>query len=188
MSDVPNRRGHNRYLLLAATVLLLAFFGYISFLLYPYLSLPTAGNGLILLAVTAGLASLFSPCSFPLLVTLLAKEAEGRSFRRLLRQALAFTAGMTLFLLLVGAGLALGASPIFARFTFASMPGRMLRLATGLVLIGFGVWQVRARSLNFGWFNRILQPLWQAQTRMRRRKSTLSHGLYGFGYILAGFG
>jgi cytochrome c biogenesis protein CcdA len=157
--------------------------------LYNRLSLSEAtGDGLLLLAVTAGLASLFSPCSFPLLVSLLAREAGGQSTRGLLRTALAFTFGVTLFLLILGAGLALGAAPIITRLSFTSAAGRLLRIVVGLALIIFGFWQVQARSLNFAWLNRVLQPLWMAQSGWRYRQSVLGHGLYGFGYILAGFG
>ena len=179
----------HRYLLLIAVVLLMAIIGYGSFVLYPYLSLPaSAGSGLILLAVMAGMASLFSPCSFPLLVTLLAREAGSSSKRSLVRSAAAFTIGATLFLILVGIILALGAGSSISQFTFTSPGGRLLRVIVGTVLIGFGVWQIRGQSINSAWLNRSLQPLWNQQARLRRRKNSLSYGLYGFGYILAGFG
>ncbi len=188
MRDLPDRRAHDRTILLFAAVLMLALLGYVGFLLFPGLPLPATGGGLILLAAAAGLASLFSPCSFPLLLTFLAREAKGHSFRHLFRHALAFTVGVTLFLLLIGVGLVLGATPLFARVSFAGPAGRTLRLVAGLLLISFGVWQVRGQTLNFGPLNSLLQPLWKAQIRLRRRKSVLGHMIYGFGYILAGFG
>ena len=71
-----------RYLALIGAVVLLALIGYVSYALYPRFALPpAAGAGLLLLASAAGLASLFSPCSFPLLVTLLAREMDGRPGR-----------------------------------------------------------------------------------------------------------
>ncbi|MDT8305317.1 MAG: hypothetical protein RRC07_05225, partial [Anaerolineae bacterium] len=65
-----------RYLFLGLViaVLLLALAGYAGYVLYPRFALPAAsGAGLLLLAAAAGLASFFSPCSFPLLATLLAR-------------------------------------------------------------------------------------------------------------------
>jgi hypothetical protein len=123
-------------------------------------------------------------------VTLLAREAgEGNGRRvRLVRFAAAFALGATLFLLLTGLAVAFGAAPLFARITFTSLTGRILRTVVGLVLIVFGLWQVRGRSLNMGWLNALLQPLWSAQARWRHQRSMFSTALYGFGYILAGFG
>jgi len=177
------------YLALIGAVLLLALAGYSTFALYPRFGLTTtAGSGLLLLAVAAGLASLFSPCSFPLLVTLLARETDGETRCTLFRSATAFTVGVMLFLLLLGTAIGLGAGTFISRFTFTSTAGRGLRLLVGLLLISFGVWQLRGRSLNATWLNSALQPLWDRQFRLRQRKSTLSYGLYGFGYVLAGFG
>lgn len=181
------------YLLLSISVLLVALTGYRIFIAYSQAPLPAAiGLGLLALAAMAGLGSLFSPCSFPLLMTLLAREAvdptgESLSRRRLIRFTLVFSAGAATFLLLTGAAMAIGAAPIMARITFTSPAGRLLRLFTGLVLIGFGWWQFQGRSLNAGWLNVLLQPLWQAEARMRHQQSPLRIGLYGFGYILAGF-
>ncbi len=178
-----------RYLLLIGGVLLLALAGAMAFALYPRVVLSTsAGGGLLLLAVAAGLASLFSPCSFPLLITLLARETSGQSKGSLYRSALAFTVGVMFFLLLLGVGIGLGAGTFITRFTFSSAAGRGLRFLTGLLLIGLGFWQLRGRSLNVAWLNSALQPLWDRQVRWRRRKSSWGYGLYGFGYILAGFG
>ena len=178
-----------RYLALIGAVMLLALIGYSAYALYPRFALDvTVGSSLLLLAIAAGLASLFSPCSFPLLVTLLAREADSQASRKSLRAAAAFTAGITLFLLLLGIAIGLGAGTLITRFTFTSLAGRGLRLVVGLVLVGFGFWQIRGRSLNASWLNWVLQPIWDRQFRLRQNKTTLSYGLYGFGYVLAGFG
>ncbi len=181
-------------LLLSIGLGIVALVGYRSFLAYRQAPLPSAiGIGLLALAATAGFASLFSPCSFPLLVTLLSREAidtsgNTNSIGHLIRFALIFSIGAATFLLLTGAAMAVGAAPIMARITFANPAGRLLRLFAGLVLIGFGWWQFQGRSFNVGWLNSLLQPLWRSEARLRHRRSTLSTGLYGFGYILAGFG
>lgn len=177
------------YLLFIGIVLIAAVIGYGSFIFYQGFSRQAlTGSGLVLLAIAAGVASLFSPCSFPLLVTLLAREVSGQSKRSLVQAGTAFTIGVMLFLILVGMALALGAGSAVSQFTFTSTAGRLLRGMVGIILIGFGVWQLRGKSLSFGWLNRLLHPLWTEQARMRRRRSSLSYSLYGFGYILAGFG
>ena len=183
------RQALYRYLLLIGFVLLVALIGYGGFILYPRVTRPSnAGSGLLLLAIAAGLASLFSPCSFPLLVTILAREAATNSKKTLVHTAVAFTLGVMVFLMLLGTALAVGAGSFISQFTFTSDVGRILRFIVGLILIGFGLWQLRGQSLNFVWLNQLLQPLWHTQTRWQRKKSSLGYGLYGFGYILAGFG
>lgn len=184
MSDLTLMK---RYFWLATAVLILSLLGYLGYLAYPRFALSgVATSSLLLLAMMAGVASLFSPCSFPLLLTLLARESLANG--RLLKSTGAFTVGAVLFLLLAGLALALGAGGWIAKVTFTSIAGRALRLFVGLVLIGFGMWQLRGQSLNIGWINRMLQPLWHKQAQLRRQQTTLSYGLYGFGYILAGFG
>ncbi len=189
MSQQLKKPVFHRYLLLSGIVLLLALLGYATFILYPQVVRPSsAGSGLILLAIAAGMASLFSPCSFPLLVTLLAREASTNSRTALVRIAFSFTLGVMAFLLLLGALLAFGAGSFISQFTFTSTAGRILRLMVGLVLVSFGLWQIRGRSLNFVWLTQLLQPLWRTQSRVQRQKTAVGYGLYGFGYILAGFG
>lgn len=181
------------HLLLSIGVVLVAVAGYRSFVAYLQTPLPSAiGIGLLALAAAAGFASLFSPCSFPLLLTLMSREADNTtdsmtSRRHLIRFTLFFAAGAAIFLLMTGAAMTIGAAPIIARISFTSRVGRLLRLFTGLVLVGFGWWQWQGRSLNAGWLNSALQPLWRAEARLRHQRSTMRVGLYGFGYILAGF-
>lgn len=187
---LQQRRRHLllRYLSLSSLVLLVALIGYSSFMTYPLVRRSsTVGSGLIILALAAGLASLFSPCSFPLLLTVLAREAT-HSKRALLKTAVAFTLGMITFLMLLGGALAAGAGSVISQITFTSSAGRILRFSVGLILIAFGLWQIQGKSLSFIWLNQLLQPLWHRQTRWRRKSTSLGYGLYGFGYILAGFG
>lgn len=193
ISSNPTRRVF-AYPLLSTGVVLVALVGYRAFVAYRQAPLPSAiGISLFALAAAAGFASLFSPCSFPLLLTLMTREAIDTTNRttsksHLFRFALIFSLGAVFFLILTGAVMALGAAPIVSRITFTSLAGRLLRVFTGLFLIGVGWWQFQRRSINAGWLNSLLQPLWRAEARLRRQRSSLRIGLYGFGYILAGFG
>lgn len=182
-----------RYLLFVAIVLVLAFAGYVFYTLYPRFDLPAAtGVGLLILAAGAGLASFFSPCSFPLLATLLARQVRdverGSAWARLVRFGAALATGATLFLLLTGAAIALGAAPWFEQVTFTSTVGRLLRLVVGSLLILLGIWQWRGISPGSGAVYRLAHPLMEAQAGLRRERPTLAFGLFGFSYVLAGFG
>lgn len=180
------------YLSLVFAVLLLALAGYGGYVLYPRFDLPAVGGTGLLLLAAAGVASFFSPCSFPLLATLLARQVRNAERRlawvRLLRFGTALAAGAALFLLLMGAAIALGTAPLFARVTFTSTAGRLLPLAVGGLLVLLGLLQWRGIAPGSGTVYQTVKPVIELQARLRRRRPTLSFGLFGFGYILAGFG
>ena len=189
----PERRHALTYVALLLAVLFLALAGYAGYTLYPRFDLPAVtGAGLLLLAAAAGLASFFSPCSFPLLATLLARQAREaprrEAWSRLLRFAAALAAGVILFLLLAGAALAFGAAPLFQRVTFTSTAGRLIRGTAGALLLLLGLLQWRGISPGSDAVYAIARPLVQAQARLRRERPLLAFGLFGFSYVLAGFG
>ena len=182
------------YVLLTISVLILALAGYAGYVLYPRFDLPAVtGVGLFVLAAAAGIGSFFSPCSFPLLVTLLARETgagknEKRVLPRALRFATALSLGATLFLLLAGAGIAAGGAQLFQGATFTSTAGRVIRALVGTLLILFGLIQMNVLPISFGAVAESVRPLQRAQRQLQRQKPVASFALFGFGYILAGFG
>jgi cytochrome c biogenesis protein CcdA len=183
-----------RYGLFVLAVVALAVAGYAGYALYPRFDLPAAsGIGLLVLAAAAGIASFFSPCSFSLLATLLARESGGRAGQRVsagraLRFATALAVGAALFLLLAGLVIALGGSALFAGVTFTSTAGRTIRTVVGLVLILLGLIQLGVVPLSFHGASAAATPMLRRQARLRREHPTLAFGLYGFAYLLAGFG
>lgn len=184
------------YILLTAGVILLAVAGYTGYALYPRFALPgVTGTGLFVIAAMAGIASFFSPCSFPLLATLLARSIgdskennRGPKIGRATQYGAALAVGAGLFLLLTGAGIALGGGALFKQVTFTSAAGRTLRIVIGAFLIFLGLAQTGHLSLPFGRVADLARPIQKAQAKVRRERSTLGFGLFGFGYILAGFG
>jgi cytochrome c biogenesis protein CcdA len=117
-----------RYALLAGGVVLLGLAGYVGYVAYPRFHLPSVtGAALLALAAGAGVAAFFPPCSFPLLLTLLASEAgsgsqRGRT-RRLGLFAAAFSAGIVGFLAALGLLIALGGRGLASSVTFVSATG-----------------------------------------------------------------
>lgn len=184
------------YILLASMIGVLALAGYAGYILYPRFDLPAeTGIGLLVLAAGAGIASFFSPCSFPLLVTLLSRDGgsqPGPSRARMSRTlgfATALALGATAFLILTGIGIALGASALFEGVTFTSTIGRVIRLGIGTLLILLGLIQVGALRAAFGkGMHAVTTPVMRRQARLRREHQTAGFGLFGFIYILAGFG
>lgn len=197
MPPIPNTTTNRQtaFWLLTIAVVALAVAGYTGYALYPRFDLPAvSGASLLVLAAAAGIASFFSPCSFTLLLTLLAGnidaagERQTRNTKQALRPAAALAIGATLFLLLTGALIALGGDALFAGVTFTSVAGRTIRTVVGLLLILLGLIQLGAIPLSFHGISDAATPLMRRQAKLRRQKPTLGFGLYGFAYLLAGFG
>lgn len=145
----------------------LALAGYSGYVVYPRFDLPAAaGIGLLILSVGAGIASFFSPCSFPLLLTLLARHtgSEREQNQRLGNRPFPFAAALAVgasgFFLLVGLFVAFGGGVFFESVTFTSSVGRLLRLLVGVLLILLGLFQLDLLpSPNFRAVSRLSEPL-----------------------------
>ena len=178
------------YLLLIAAVLSFAIAAYG---LVRQLDVPeSTGLSLVLIAIAAGFASFFSPCSFPLLTTLLAADVrsdDSRSTRRALGLGAAMSSGAALFLALLGAGIALGGGTLFSGVTFTSDAGRLLRLVVALVLVLLGLLQLRLLPGSMAAPARLARPAYEwLFGRRQAGHPTQGYVAYGFGYLLAGFG
>ena len=191
MNDNSNPTA-SRYVVMLLGFLLLALVGFIGYLIYPRFDLPVvSGFSLWLLAAAAGIGSFFSPCSFPLLITLLARSIDkdqDRSLSRAIQFGSSLALGASLFLLLTGAGIALGAGAIFRQVTFTSAAGRIIRISIGFLLVLLGIAQVGVFPLKFDKIAGLGHGIQKQQARLRREHPVLGFGLFGFGYILAGFG
>lgn len=182
-----------RYLLLAAAVALAGLAGYAGYVLFPRFDLPAAvGAGLVALAAGAGVASFFSPCSFPLLLTLLAREMPARPGGGRTRAALvfggAFAAGAAAFTVLLGLLIGLGGRGLAASITFTSGPGIALRIAVGVLLVFLGLAQANVIPVSFHPVERAFRPLGEAHARLRHEHPLGGWALFGFAYLLIGFG
>jgi cytochrome c-type biogenesis protein len=184
--------------LLALGIVALAVAGYAGYVVYPRFDLPAVeGITLLILAAGAGIASFFSPCAFPLLVTLLARqtgvEAQQTSGRQLIGRGLVFASALSVgaatFLLIGGLVIAAGGAALFAGVTFDSPAGRIIRIIVGVVLIVLGLMQVGVLPNYFHNLERLVRPWarWQASYR-RQASPVLGFAVFGFGYLLAGFG
>lgn len=193
MRESPAGAQRNRYLVLIAVVVVVAVAGFVGYVLYPRFDLPAVeGAGLLGLAAAAGVASFFSPCSFPLLVTLLGRQAvadseSGKSPRPAIFGG-SLALGAALFMLLAGVVVALGGEVLFAGVTFTSAAGITIRVVVGLLLIFLGLIQIEALPFSLDAVSRAAQPLLKRQARLRRDRPVLGFAVFGFGYVLAGFG
>ena len=186
------------YWLFVLLVAGLALAGYAGYVVYPRFDLPApTGIGLLILSTGAGIASFFSPCSFPLLVTLLARQTgvdvrQGGSQPSRVRAlvfASALALGASVFLLLAGFFVALGGAALFEGVTFTSTAGRVIRTVVGGLLILLGLFQIGVLPASgFHAVSRLSGALSRTHTRQRRKRAVFGFAIFGFGYLLAGFG
>ncbi len=197
MVGMANRLGATRgygYALLALATAAVALIGYLGYVFYPRFDLPAAtGATLLVLAAGAGIASFFSPCSFPLLLSMLARpiaaEAEAdRRFRKAAASAAALSLGASVFMVAVGLAIAAGASTYFDDVTFTSTAGIAIRIVVGSLLITLGLIQLNVLPISFRRFEPATHGYLRRQAQIRRRRPLVGFTLFGFGYLLAGFG
>ncbi len=190
----PPGPGRVRFVLLASGILLVGLAGFAGYVIYPRFDLPAAtGIGLLLLAAGAGFASFFSPCSFPLLLTLLSREAGEASGRRpLIRRVLvfagAFSLGAIAFLSLLAVFFGVGGRALAASLTFTSTTGIVVRITVGLVLVLLGAVQSEMLGYSFHGVERFTRPLLERQASSRRRHPVGGFAAFGFNYLLIAFG
>jgi cytochrome c biogenesis protein CcdA len=190
---LQKRRGQTRFGLVVAGTLLVALVGYLGFRL-----LPTLGDGsetgaaLMALAAATGFAAFFSPCSFPIMLTTLGRQANTRTGRARLKPTLRFAAGASIgavaFLAGLGLFLSLGGGSISRQVTFSSTTGRTLRIAAGLAIITMGLVQLGKVRIPFFKLAKLATPIDRKRAGNADPDRFFSHVLYGFGYLIAGFG
>jgi cytochrome c biogenesis protein CcdA len=193
---VPDRnpkRGRGRFLVLAAGLGVAGIAGYLGYAVYPRFDLPRAtGVGLWLLAAAAGTAAFFSPCSFPLLLTLLSRRVDAAPAGRRGRVATAFAAsfalGAALFLAIAGLALGAGAGAALGSVTFTSGTGIAIRITVGSLLILLGLIQAEVLPLSFHAVEGAVRPVSAAVARVRRSHPAAGTMAFGFAYLLIGFG
>lgn len=177
-----------RYLALLIGVSVIAISGYAGYVIYPRFNLPPVlGVGLLVLAASAGIASFFSPCSFPLLFTVLGRvegEAKAHPFQR----AAALSAGASVFLLLTGSVIAMGGAALLEGVVFTSTAGRIIRILAGLLLIVLGLSQAGYLKVPFQGVESIARRIMKREASLRRRSPFTGFFLFGLIYLLAGFG
>jgi cytochrome c biogenesis protein CcdA len=186
-----HRPGPWRYVLLAVALALAGVAGYAGYVAFPRFDLPrAAGLGLLALAAAAGVASFFSPCSFPLLVTLMSREVRGAPSRgrAAVVFASAFSAGAAAFVTILAVLFGLGGRTLAGAITFTSPIGIAIRVTVGLLLIVLGLVQANVLPVSFHAVEGFFRPLSEAQARLRRRHPVAGAALFGLSYLLIGFG
>jgi hypothetical protein len=96
--------------------------------------------------------------------------------------------GTIVFLVITGSIIAAGGQALVEQVTFISLAGRIIRTLVGLLLILFGLVQLELIRVPFGRVARLAYPLLQSQARTCRRAPIFGLAMFGFVYLIAGFG
>ena len=175
-----------RWWLLVGGVGFAGLVGYLAYVAYPRFDLGGADlTAAVGLGAVAGVASFFSPCSFPLLLAILARR-EGSVSR--LSAAAATAGGAAVFLMILGSVLFIGGGALVSQVTFDSPVGIALRVVVGVVLVGLGLMQAGVLVNRIPGLKGVSSGLLRRQASLRRRRPVIGHALFGFSYVLAGFG
>jgi len=145
------------------------------------------GTGIMVLAAATGFAAFFSPCSFPLLLTFLARRSA-ESSGAAVTSALRVGAGSASLLLLAAVMMAAAGTAIASMVEFDSGSGRIFRAVIGMVLIMFGLRQARLVRFRMPWLDGVSRGAGSLFDPSRVRGRASSDFVYGFGFLLAGFG
>ena len=145
------------------------------------------------LAAVTGFAAFFSPCSFPLLLGLLAgPDRVGNSVTQRRREgvitALAMGAGASVFLLGVGVGVGLIGEGLANSIGFDTIGGRLLRATVAGILVASGLVQLGLLRAPFWRATKLAAPIERRRVELAGQHRRRAQVLYGFGFVLAGFG
>ena len=146
-----------------------------------------AGVGMLALAAATGFAAFFSPCSFPLMLTFLTRQATSSRVTAV-ASALFVAVGAASLLALVAAVLAAGGQAIAGMVALGTISGRVFRLGIGALLIAFGLRQTQLIRVRMRWLDLVGATASRRLDPVRVSSRFGRDFAYGFGYLLAGFG
>ena len=183
---IARRRSRARFSAVVAGLVVVGVAGYVGFVAFVG-SDPGVAAGVMVLAAATGFAAFFSPCSFPLLLTFLARRSTD-SPAVALASALRVAGGAALLLAVLAAAIVFGGFAIGGIVQFDSTTGRVFRLFVGLLLVIFGLRQARLLPPRMRWLDRVAGFSARILDPGRVSHPVRSDVTYGFGYLLAGFG
>ena len=175
------------YIVFLAILIILAITGYMGFLAFAQNMAALGALPLVIVAIFAGLATFFSPCSFGLLPAYLSLYANGKRTQGAIRNGILASAGLVTFNIILGVILAFIGLGIGSAFSIASggqLAGITLtiRAIIGGILVVLGVMQFFHISIQGKLFKGVSQKFASG------KKGYSNYFFYGFGYNLGNVG
>ncbi len=183
------RRARLRFIAVLVGMLAAAWGGYLGFVAF----VESGGHGglglgVMGLAAATGFAAFFSPCSFPLLLTFLVRQHEDGSRKKTVVSSLTLGLGAVVFFGLLAVLLSLLGQGLGRVIGFDTTTGRAFRGLLGAFLLLLGLRQAHLIKARFRIFDTIARKAGRAFDTSDVENAVKRDFLYGFGYVLAGFG
>lgn len=173
-----------RFLAVTAGIVVVGVAGYLGFIAVASRREEVVGT--LGLAAATGFAAFFSPCSFPLMLTFVGRRSEA-SPRSLAGSVLLVGAGAATVLALLAIVVGLTGDWLGRIVNFSSATGRLLRLLVAGFLLAFGARHAGLIRFPASWLDRVASFASRVLDPSRRQGPAHDF-VYGFGYLLAGFG
>ena len=183
------RRSRLRFVVVALGVLLVGVAGYFGFVAFVESgAFGGVGAGVMGLAVATGFAAFFSPCSFPLLLTFLSHQYETDSRKKVLMSSFLVGLGAIAFFAVMAGALAFAGEGLARVLGFDTLTGRLFRASIGALLLFLGLRQVDLIKVRIGVFDSVAGTAARRFDPSKFENQAKRDFVYGFGYLLAGFG
>ena len=183
------RRSRLRLATISLGLLLVGLAGYFGFVVFVENdAIGGLGAGVMGLAVATGFAAFFSPCSFPLLLTFLSRQSEAGSSKRVLVSSLVVGLGAVTFFAVVALALVVVGEGLARVVGFDTLAGRLFRASIGVLLVFLGLRQASLIKVKMRVFDSVAASAADRFDPSRHENRTRRDFVYGFGYLLAGFG
>lgn len=177
------RRARYRLWAVSLGLVVVGLAGYVGFVRFDG---PGAG-GVLFLAAATGFAAFFSPCSFPLLLTLLSRRSS-ESPAAALASSTRVALGGLILLTLIATVIGFGGSALAMVLGLDTRAGQVFRLTIAVVLVALGLRQSRLWGFRMRWLDRVAATSARMLDPSRVAGERGRDVVYGFGYLLAGFG
>ncbi|MBI4214639.1 hypothetical protein HY546_01460 [archaeon] len=172
------------------TVTLLVILGYLVFRVFvTQIASGPEAYGLIAFALVAGIATFFSPCSFPVLPAYLTTLFSKRDLARKANYyGVSAAAGIVAFNVILGLIIGLAGTALAGSLSLTSLTPnpftQSVRTAIGILILFLGLVQFTGTPFFYNWFHRIGAKL----SSTEKISSIGGFFFYGFGYTAAGLG
>lgn len=177
----------NKFKFLLTSLILVAILGYIIFSYFVVKVLPEVLSlSLFTIAIVAGIAAFFNPCSFvvlPVYITgiFLKKEKKTRA-EKIVYYGILAALGIVTFNLILGSIIGVLGESFVKSFTLAHPLVRIFRGSVGLILLILGLMYLAGRGFHYPFFERIGRTFQNLQTK----STSTSMYVYGFSYNAIG--
>ncbi len=180
-------RTGNKFLISLIGLVLIALSGYLMFSYFVVKVMPeTLSLSLFIVAVSAGIAAFFNPCSFAVLPAYITgifiRKGRKVNSEKIIYHGVLAALGIVTFNLLLGSIMGIFGEGFIKSFTLAHPLVRAFRGSVGLILLFLGLMYLFGRGFHYQFFEKIGRSFQNLKTT----SASTSMYVYGFSYNAIG--